>query len=91
MKKIITAVLTASLTLAAFTTGAFAERRSADINTELNKTDEIHILYNDKMVQYEDVKPVINEDRVMIPFRAALESMDAKVGYNDAQRLVIAQ
>ena len=91
MKKIITLVLAATLAFTALTTAAFAQRRRADINTELQKSDEIHILYNDKMVQYEDVKPVINEDRVMIPFRAALESMGAKVGYNEAQRLVTAQ
>lgn len=91
MKKLITALLSAMMVFAAFSAAVNAQGRSTDINTELKKSDEIHILYNDKMVQYEDVKPIINEDRVMIPFRAALESMGAKVGYNDKNRMVTAK
>ena len=91
MKKLITALLSAMMVFAAFSAAVNAQGRSTDINTELKKSDEIHILYNDKMVQYEYVKPIINEDRVMIPFRAALESMGAKVGYNDKNRMVTAK
>ena len=40
---------------------------------------EIHIVYNDKVVKYDDVKPVNTDGRVMIPFRAALENMGASV------------
>ena len=88
MKKIISAILSLSLSVSCVTL-ARAESRTIDINTALT-AEEIHILYNDAVVPYTDVKPVNHEDRVMIPFRAALESMGANVDYDDATRTVTA-
>lgn len=89
MKKIIALALALSMALPC-TVNAQAAGRISGIYNSLSNADEIHILYNDKVVQYEDVKPVNTEGRVMIPFRAALESMGATVEYDDTQRLVTA-
>lgn len=88
MKKTISVVLAAALTLSC-SSAVFAESRTAKIVDALGQ-DEIHIIYNDTPVTYEDVKPVNTEGRVMIPFRAALESMGATVDYDEATRHVTA-
>ena len=88
MKKIISVIAAAALALTC-TNAAFAESRTANIMNALGQ-DEIHIIYNDTPVTYDDVKPVNTDGRVMIPFRAALESMGATVDYDDATRHVTA-
>ena len=88
MKKIISVIAAAALALT-YTNAAFAESRTANIMNALGQ-DEIHIIYNDTPVTYDDVKPVNTDGRVMIPFRAALESMGATVDYDDATRHVTA-
>ncbi len=90
MKKIIALALTAAMTVPC-AVSAQAEGRISGINGTLSNNNEIHIIYNDKVVQYEDVKPVNTDGRVMIPFRAALENMGATVDYDDAQRKVTAK
>lgn len=90
MKKILSTILAATLSLSCAVMNVQAAGRTANINTALENRDEIHILYNDTVVEYEDVKPVNTEGRVMIPFRAALESMGATVNYDDAARTVTA-
>lgn len=88
MKKIISVISAAALTISC-SSAAFAESRTIDIANALGR-DEIHIIYNDTPVVYDDVKPINRQDRVMIPFRVALESMGATVDYEDAARLVTA-
>lgn len=88
MKKTISVIAAAALALTC-TNAAFAESRTANIMNALGQ-DEIHIIYNDTPVTYDDVKPVNTDGRVMIPFRAALESMGATVDYDDATRHVTA-
>lgn len=87
MKKLIATVLASAVTLCGVS--AFAQSRTVEMVTALS-TDEIHIIYNDSVVHYDDVKPVNRNDRVMIPFRAALETMGANVDYDDATRTVTA-
>lgn len=89
MKKIISAILTASLSLGCIVSAGAADR-SINISEALANTNEIHIIYNDTVVAYEDVKPVNTDGRVMIPFRAALESMGATVSYDEETRTVTA-
>ena len=89
MKKIIALALTAAMTVPC-AVNVQAAGRISGINDALSSNNEIHIVYNDKVVQYEDVKPVNTDGRVMIPFRAALENMGATVDYDDAQRKVTA-
>ena len=89
MKKIISVIAAAALALTC-TNAAFAESRMAKIINALER-DEIHIIYNDTPVTYDDVKPVSTEGRVMIPFRAALESMGATVDYDGASNKVTAK
>lgn len=88
MKKMISILtLTAAL---AVPCAAGAASRSADIDKALWDYTQIHILYNDKIVASDDVKPVNKDGRVMIPFRAALESMGASVEYDGDKKLVTA-
>ena len=90
MKKLTAALIAASMTFSCAVCGAGAAGTTASISEKLADTSEIHILYNDTVVQYEDVKPVNTDGRVMIPFRAALENMGATVNYEDSARLVTA-
>lgn len=89
MKKIISTILAGFMTLSCIT--AQAAGRTAAITQKLEDNSEIHILYNDTVVKYDDVKPVNTDGRVMIPFRAALENMGATVDYNNDNRLVTAK
>lgn len=67
-----------------------AAGRMENIMNSISDT-QINILYNDSVIQYQDVKPVNTDGRVMIPFRVVLESMGATVEYDDSQRLVTAK
>ncbi|MBQ2663463.1 MAG: copper amine oxidase N-terminal domain-containing protein [Clostridia bacterium] len=87
MKKIISLITAAAISVSCVAVASAA--RVEDISSAL-QNDEIHIIYNDKAVEYEDAKPVNTDGRVMIPFRAALETMNANVGYDDATKTVTA-
>ena len=87
MKKIISLITAAALSVSCVAVASAA--RVEDISSAL-QNDEIHIIYNDKAVEYEDAKPVNTDGRVMIPFRAALETMNADVDYDDATKTVTA-
>lgn len=52
-------------------------------------TPELSVLYNAKTL--ESVKPVIENDRTMLPFRALLETIGATVDYDEATRKVSAK
>lgn len=90
MKKITSLILTASMLISSAAMNVQAADRFITIEEALTDASQIHILYNDAVVEYEDVKPVNTEGRVMIPFRAVLENMGATVEYDDSQRLVTA-
>ena len=90
MKKIIAALLTAIMTFSTLVVGVNADNHTNTINEAIANNDEIHILMNDTVVECDDVKPINEDGRVMIPFRQALESMGASVDYNDAERMVTA-
>ncbi len=90
MKKLTSLILTAAMMISSVGISAQAAGRVTAIDEALADASQIHILYNDTVVEYEDVKPVNTEGRVMIPFRAVLENMGATVEYDDAQRLVTA-
>ncbi len=87
MKKIISLITAAAISVSCVAVASAA--RVEDISSAL-QNDEIHIIYNDKAVEYEDAKPVNTDGRVMIPFRAALETMNADVDYDDATKTVTA-
>lgn len=61
-------------------------KKSKEVSSVYGDKSEIHIVYNDKVVKYDDVKPVNTDGRVMIPFRAALENMGASVDYDDSSK-----
>ncbi|MBQ8300766.1 MAG: copper amine oxidase N-terminal domain-containing protein [Clostridia bacterium] len=90
MKKLTTLILTATMMMSSIAINVQAAGRITTIDEALADASQIHILYNDTVVEYEDVKPVNTEGRVMIPFRAVLEDMGATVEYDDSQRLVTA-
>ena len=79
MKKIIAAAVAASMVVPCFSVSA--AERVKEVSSVYGDKSEIHIVYNDKVVKYDDVKPVNTDGRVMIPFRAALENMGAIVDY----------
>lgn len=87
MKKIISLITAAALSVSCVAAASAA--RVEDISSAL-QNDEIHIIYNDKAVEYEDAKPVNTDGRVMIPFRAALETMNADVDYDEETKTVTA-
>ncbi len=89
MKKIIAAAVAASMVVPCFSVSA--AERVKEVSSVYGDKSEIHIVYNDKVVKYDDVKPVNTDGRVMIPFRAALENMGASVDYDDLSRLVTAK
>lgn len=89
MKKIIAAAVVASMVVPCFSVSA--AERVKEVSSVYGDKSEIHIVYNDKVVKYDDVKPVNTDGRVMIPFRAALENMGASVDYDDSSRLVTAK
>lgn len=90
MKKLTSLILTAAMMISSAGISVQAAGRVTAIDEALADASQIHILYNDTIVEYEDVKPVNTEGRVMIPFRAVLEDMGATVEYDDSQRLVTA-
>ena len=89
MKKIIAAAVAASMVVPCFSVSA--AERVKEVSSVYGDKSEIHMVYNDKVVKYDDVKPVNTDGRVMIPFRAALENMGASVDYDDSSRLVTAK
>ena len=89
MKKFLSAIIAAAMTVSCMT--AQAASRTEEVFNSIYDDSEIHILYNDTVVKYDDVKPVNTDGRVMIPFRAALENMGAAVDYNNESRLVTAK
>ncbi len=89
VQKTVSAILAAAA-VSFSAVGVQAASRTQTINSALSDISQIHILYNDKIVQYDDVLPVNTDGRVMIPFRAALESMGATVDYDEETRTVTA-
>lgn len=87
MKKIISLITAAALSISCMAAASAARIQS--LSEALDK-DEIHIIYNDTAVEYEDAKPINTEGRVMIPFRAALETMNATVDYDEETKTVTA-
>lgn len=47
---------------------------------------EVNVMFQGKMVQFPDQKPEIKDDRTMVPVRAVMESMGAKVDYNNSSK-----
>ena len=87
MKKIISLITAAALSVSCMAAASAARIQS--LSEALDK-DEIHIIYNDTAVEYEDAAPINTEGRVMIPFRAALETMNATVDYDEETKTVTA-
>lgn len=88
MKKVAAIALAAVMSSSIINVSAAG--RIENIMNSISDT-QINILYNDSVIQYQDVKPVNTDGRVMIPFRVVLESMGATVEYDDSQRLVTAK
>ena len=47
---------------------------------------EVNVMFQGKMVQFPDQKPEIRDDRTMVPVRAVMENMGAKVDYNNSSK-----
>lgn len=53
-------------------------------------TDDISVMVDDKEVEFTDVKPIIENDRTFVPFRAIFEQMDAEVSWNGETNTITA-
>ncbi len=51
---------------------------------------EISVQLNDKLIEFESVKPVEQNGRTYVPLRSVFESMGAKVSYDDATQTITA-
>ena len=85
MRKLLAGVLTTTTLFASFGVNAEPnEARYKQLHNLLEEdTNEIHVIYNDKVID-SDVSPINDDGHVLIPFRAALEGLGATVLYDDA-------
>lgn len=51
---------------------------------------DISVKIDDKPVKFTDVKPIIENDRTYVPFRAIFEQMHADVSWNEDERSIVA-
>ena len=52
--------------------------------------NDISVKVDDKAVQFTDVKPIIENSRTFVPFRAIFEQMDAEVSWNGETNTITA-
>lgn len=78
MKKIVS-LLTALVVMCSFTCSAFASAFDDIYDMDY---DAIKVIYNGDLLSFGDVLPEEIDGRVMLPFRAVLESMGAEVMYH---------
>lgn len=86
----IAAGIVAVATAASSSAPAFAAGIDSIYDKLFSENTAIDIVYNGEVLTYTDAQPQNINDRVMIPFRTVLETMGAKVDYNDATRVVTA-
>lgn len=91
MKKIMAITAAAVMMLTSIGANAVEADRTGKLYKTIMDDTQIHIIYNDTVIECSDVKPVNADGRVMIPFRAALEGMGAQVDYDNASRKVTAE
>lgn len=92
-KKIISAALAAAALVSCITASASAGSYNnvSALKTAFEDSSQIHILYNDTVLECPgNEKPINMDGRVMLPFRTVLENMGAVVSYNEAGRAVTA-
>lgn len=92
-KKILAALLSISM-LISLAVPAFAqtmgEKAQELYMKQINGDDSISVLFNGDILSFEDVSPENIEERVMIPFGAVLEAMNANVEYDEATKVITA-
>ena len=84
----ITAVLAAVMMVFSLNIASFAEDYSADPTIY---TEGYHVMLNGEYVTFTDAVPVNKQGRIMVPFRAILEALGAKVDWIDETRTVTAK
>lgn len=89
MKKFLTILSTTALTVSLGTAASASGITNSVIKAAADDTS-VNIIYNGQLLTYTDAVPENINDRIMLPFRAVLESMGADVDYDDASRLVTA-
>lgn len=80
MKKLVS-LLSAFMLVATLTAPVFAE----------GKSDDISIVVDDRVITIADQKPVIVDDRVLVPARSVFEALGATVTWNANDRTVVVQ
>ncbi|MGN0148905.1 MAG: stalk domain-containing protein [Clostridia bacterium] len=89
MKKFLTILSTTALTVSLGTAASASGIADSVIKAAADDT-AVNIIYNGQLLTYTDAVPENINDRIMLPFRAVLESMGAEVDYDDSSRLVTA-
>lgn len=84
----ITAVLVAMMMVFSLNIASFAEDYSGDPTIY---TEGYHVMLNGEYVTFTDAVPVNKQGRIMVPFRAILEALGAKVDWIDETRTVTAK
>lgn len=64
--------------------------KKGESNTSLPETDEISVLVNGVKVEF-DQKPIISQDRTLVPLRAIFEALKADVDWNAETSTVISE
>lgn len=52
---------------------------------------DISVKIDDKIVEFTDVKPIVENNRTFVPFRAIFEQMNANVSWDNDKQLITAQ
>ena len=60
-----------------------------DIASRGGVPGSVNVMFNGDMVQFPDQRPVVRDDRTMVPVRAVMESMGAQVDYEAADKTVV--
>ena len=84
----ITAVLVAMMMVFSLNVASFAADYSGDPTIY---TEGYHVMLNGEYVTFTDAVPVNKQGRIMVPFRAILEALGAKVDWIDETRTVTAK
>lgn len=62
----------------------------SDVDSQnIEEAKEISVILDGKYLEFPDQKPIIKDDRTLVPLRAIFEALDAYVGWNDEEKRVI--
>ncbi|MDO4482564.1 MAG: copper amine oxidase N-terminal domain-containing protein [Bacillota bacterium] len=87
MKKRFRLMMIMAVSVAVFALGSICAFAQDEYDPSVN---DYNVMLNGEYVQFSDAAPVNVSGRIMVPFRAILETLGAEVSWNDASRTVTA-